>query len=276
MRTVRFGLSIPNFAEPRHLLDVARHADATGWDGFFLWDHVVVDPAAGPPISEPWTVLAAVAGVTDRVRIGTLVTPVARRRPWVLVRQVTAVDHLSGGRAVLGVGLGVPPEAEYAAVGESAAPRRHAALLDEGLQIIADAWTGEPVQHDGAHFHVTGVRFRPPPVQQPRPPIWVAAALPSFAGVRRAARWDGVAPIFSRGDEFRPVTPDEVRAIVVEGVACGAPDPWEVVVFTVSEDIEELREYEAAGATWLIEGPAPGDDWLDDALGMAKAGPPTW
>ena len=79
----------------------------------------------------------------------------------------------------------------------------------------------------------------------------------------------------AEGAEFRPVTPDEVRAIVAEGVAGGASASWDVVVFTVSEDPEELREYKAAGATWLIEGPAPGDDWLDDALGMAKAGPPT-
>src|SRR5688572_9965748 len=117
---MRFGLSIPNFAEPDRLLDVARAVDGNGWDGFFLWDHIVVDRQSPVPISEPWTVLAAAAMATSRVRLGTLVTPIARRRPWVLARQVTTVDHLSGGRAVLGVGLGVPPDAEYAALGEPA------------------------------------------------------------------------------------------------------------------------------------------------------------
>lgn len=272
---MRFGLSIPNFAEPHRLLEVARDADDAGWDGFFLWDHIVVERESPVPISEPWTVLAAAATATSRVRLGTLVTPLARRRPWVLARQVTTVDHLSGGRAVLGVGLGVPPEAEYAALGEPADPSGHAALLDEGLEVIAALWSGERVVHDGHRHHLDGVQFLPRPVQRPRIPIWSAASLPARAGVRRGARWDGIAPIFSDGEEFRPVTPEEVAAIVAEvGERREHRGSFDVAVWAVAPDAARRREYEEAGATWLIEGPAPGPGWLEDATAIATAGPP--
>ena len=273
---VRYGLSIPNFAEPARLVEVATTAEQNGWDGFFVWDHVLVDRNDPPPIREPWTVLAAAAMVTSRVRLGTLVTPVARRRPWVLARQVTTVDHLSNGRAVLGVGLGVPPDAEYLAFGESGEPRAHAALLDEGLSVIDALWSGEPVEHSGHAHHLHGVRFRPTPVQRPRVPIWVAAALPARAGVRRAARWDGVAPLFSQGDELRPVSPDEVKSIVEDiRELRGDLDAFDVVVWEVALEASLRAAYVEAGATWLIEGPAPGADWLDDAMLMATEGPPS-
>jgi alkanesulfonate monooxygenase SsuD/methylene tetrahydromethanopterin reductase-like flavin-dependent oxidoreductase (luciferase family) len=272
---MRYGISIPNFADPVQLVEVARVADASGWDGFFLWDHIVVDRSAPPPISEPWTVLAAAATATSRVRLGTMVTPVARRRPWVLARQVTTVDRLSGGRAVLGVGLGVPPAAEYATFGEPAEPRRHAELLDEGLEVMNALWSGEPVRHSGAEHEIDDARFLPRPVQQPRVPVWSAAALPARAGVRRAARWDGVAPIFADGEDLRPVDPSEVASIVDEITdRRAAGTPFDVVVWAIAPDAELRREYEQAGATWLIEGPAPGSAWLDDAMEIAGGGPP--
>ena len=271
---MRHGLSIPNFAEPDRLLAVARAAEANGWDGFFLWDHVLVERDRAVPVSEPWTVLAAAATATARVRLGTMVTPVARRRPWVLARQVTTVDHLSGGRAVLGVGLGVPPDVEYASFGESADPRAHAALLDEGLDVIAALWEGGPVTHDGPAHHLAGVRFAPRPVQRPRVPVWSACSLPARAGVRRAARWDGIVPIYATTTEFRPVHPEEVAGIVAEIGAGRDLAGFDVVVWAVAPDPARRTEYREAGATWLIEGPAPGDDWLDDAMAIATAGPP--
>jgi alkanesulfonate monooxygenase SsuD/methylene tetrahydromethanopterin reductase-like flavin-dependent oxidoreductase (luciferase family) len=274
---LRYGISIPNFAEPGALLDVAHLADERGWDGFFLWDHIVVDRHDPPPVSEPWTVLAAAATATARVRLGTMVTPVPRRRPWVLARQVTTVDHLSGGRAVLAVGLGVPPEEEYASLGEGDDPRQHGALLDEGLVVIDALWSGLAVRHEGEAHRISDVRFLPQPVQRPRVPIWCAASLPARAGVRRAARWDGVVPIFFNGDYPRPLTPSEV-ADVVEDVAARqggrTAAGYEVVVWAVAPDAGLRRDYEEAGATWLIEGPAPGPAWLDDARAIARAGPP--
>jgi alkanesulfonate monooxygenase SsuD/methylene tetrahydromethanopterin reductase-like flavin-dependent oxidoreductase (luciferase family) len=272
---MRYGLSVPNFADPVRLLDLARAADAAGWDGFFLWDHIVVDRANPPPISEPWTTLAAAAAATARVRLGTLVTPVPRRRPWVLARQVATVDHLSGGRAVLGVGLGVPPAEEYGALGESADQRRHGRLLDEGLAVIDGLWTGEPVDHQGEHFHLDGVRFLPRPVQRPRVPVWSAAILPPRAGIRRAARWDGIVPMHLDGDAVRPLAPDELAGVVADLERQQADDRRrDVVVWAIAPDADQRTRYEEAGATWLIEGPAPGPDWLDDAMEIATAGPP--
>ena len=275
-RAMRFGLSVPNFAEPDRLLDIARAAEASGWDGWFLWDHILVDREHPVALSEPWTVLAAAAIATSRIRLGTMVTPLARRRPWVLARQVTTVDHLSKGRAVLGVGLGVPPEAEYAPFGESSDPKHHAALVDEGLIVLDALWHGEPVTHRGPAFRLNGVQFAPRPVQRPRVPIWSACSLPARAGVRRAARWDGIVPIYATNNEFRPANPDEVAAAVADiGLARGTLDGFEVAVWTVADDPQTRAAYEQAGATWIIEGPAPGDDWLDDASGMASDGPPS-
>lgn len=272
---MRFGLSIPNFADPRRLLDVARAADVSGWDGFFLWDHIVVSRAEPVPVVEPWTVLAAAATATTRVRLGTLVTPLPRRRPWVLARQVTTVDHLSGGRAVLGVGLGVPPQEEYGALGEPADPKEHAMLLDEGLDVLGALWSGQRVEHHGERHRLDGVTFLPAPVQRPRVPIWTATSLPARAGLRRAARWDGVAPIYSDGSVLRPVTPDEVASVVAEiGQRRGQKEPFDVVVWVGEHDAATQRAYEDAGATWLVEGPAPGPEWLESAIALASSGPP--
>ena len=272
---MRFGLSVPNFAEPERLLDIARAAEASRWDGWFLWDHILVDREHPVPVSEPWTVLAAAAVVTSRIRLGTMVTPLARRRPWVLARQVTTVDHLSNGRAVLGVGLGVPPEAEYAPFGESPDPKHHAALVDEGLTVLDALWQGEPVTHRGPAFRLDGVQFAPRPVQRPRVPIWSACSLPARAGARRAASWDGIVPIYATESEFRPASPDDVADVVAEiANTRGTLDGFDVAVWTVADDHRTRAAYEQAGATWIIEGPASGDDWLDDAFGMASDGPP--
>jgi alkanesulfonate monooxygenase SsuD/methylene tetrahydromethanopterin reductase-like flavin-dependent oxidoreductase (luciferase family) len=213
--------------------------------------------------------------VTSRVRLGTMVTPVARRRPWVLARQVATVDHLSAGRAVLGVGLGIPADLEYGALGEPVEAALHAARLDEGLAVIDRLWSGERVTHAGPHYRVDDLVFRPAPIQRPRVPIWSAAALPARAGVRRAARWDGVAPIYIDGNDLRPVTPDEVAGVVAEVRELRPADaPFDVVVWAVAPDEPLRRAYAEAGATWLIEGPAQVPDWIGDAVRIAAAGPP--
>jgi len=271
---VHYGLSIPNFAEPGRLLEVAEAAETGGWDGFFLWDHIVVDRRQPPPISEPWTVLAAAAVRTSRIRLGTMVTPVPRRRPWVLARQVVTVDHLSGGRAILGAGLGVPPAAEYATFGERADPNHHAELLDEGLAVIDGLWSGSPATFDGAHLGHEEVRFLPPPVQRPRVPVWVAASLPARAGVRRGARWDGIAPIFQQGGVTRGLTPEEVAGVVAEiDTLRGDLDGFDVAVLSIDLSPVVCAALGEAGATWIIAGPDPAR-FLDDALEMAAADPP--
>ncbi len=148
-------------------------------------------------------------------------------------------------------------------------------MLDEGLTVLDGLWTGDPVTHHGPAFDLDGVQFAPRPVQRPRVPIWSACSLPARAGVRRAARWDGIAPIYASPNEFRPVSPDEVAAVVAEIAAIrGTLDDYDVAVWTVADDVETQAEYERAGTTWIIEGPAPGDNWIDDAIDMASNGPP--
>jgi alkanesulfonate monooxygenase SsuD/methylene tetrahydromethanopterin reductase-like flavin-dependent oxidoreductase (luciferase family) len=192
----------------------------------------------------------------------------------VLARQVATVDHLSGGRAILGVGLGVPPDAEYATFGESTDPVTRANLLDEGMRIIDGLWSGAPTSFTGTQLNVEEVTFLPPPIQQPRVPVWVAASLPARAGVRRAARWDGVAPIFSEGDDFRPVTPEEVAGMVDEIRARrGDLNGFDVVVFSIDLSPPAIAALEQAGATWIIGGPDP-SRFLADAMEMAAEGPP--
>jgi hypothetical protein len=204
---MRFGLHLPNFevgGDPHALADLAAQAEAAGWDGFFLWDHILGDPAWRTPMLDPWIALAAVASATSRLRLGALVTAVPRRRPWQLARETATLDLLSGGRLVVGVGLGNPPGAEFEHFGEDGDARRRARRLDEGLVILNGLWSGEPFGFNGEEYRMRETVFLPTPVQRPRPPIWVAAHWPARAPLRRAARWDGVFPEHADGRRLSP------------------------------------------------------------------------
>jgi alkanesulfonate monooxygenase SsuD/methylene tetrahydromethanopterin reductase-like flavin-dependent oxidoreductase (luciferase family) len=218
-------------------------------------------------MADPWVALAAVALRTSRIRIGTLVTPLARRRPWKLARETVTLDRLSGGRLVLGVGLGDPVEWEFGWFGEPTAPGQRAELLDESLAILAGLWTGELFSFHGKHHVLHEVRFQPRPVHGSIP-IWVGGWWPHKPPLRRAARWDGMAPITSGG----ALTPDELGeayAYVRDHRPAGAT-AFDVVVTgaTEPEDREaagtQVAEYAARGATWWVEDCSPwrfGADW---------------
>ena len=236
--SARHGIFLAPFdelCEPALVAELAARAEQAGWDGFFVWDHVEYR-APVRAVADPWVTLAAVAVATERVTIGTLVTPLARRRPHQLARETATLDHLSGGRLVLGAGLGSEntPEFDPARFGEEGDPKARARLLDDGLERVAAYWDGE---------------FLPRPVQQPRIPVWIASRWPSRRPLRRAARWDGMFPIelpgpaelaelVAEAQELRTVSaPFEV---VVENPAGTDPGPW----------IE-------AGATWCLTGFGP-------------------
>src|SRR2546428_86232 len=185
---MRYGICLANagtYSDPRAAVRVARAAEEAGWDGLFLWDHLAF--VWGPPAADPWVTLAAIASSTATLRIGTAVTPVARRRPQVLAQQVAALDVLSGGRVICGAGLG-GVVSEFAKFGEPTEAKLRAAKLDEGLDLLRRYWTGEEVTHHGEHYTVEGVRLAPTPLQE-RLPIWIRGNRP--ASLRRAARWDG-------------------------------------------------------------------------------------
>jgi alkanesulfonate monooxygenase SsuD/methylene tetrahydromethanopterin reductase-like flavin-dependent oxidoreductase (luciferase family) len=258
-------VSIPPFTDAARVVGWARRAEETGWDGVFLWDHVQWMPGVAP--LDPWVVLGAVAQVTGRVRLGTMVTPLSRRRPHVVAKQLTTLDHLSGGRAVLGVGLGEPVDRDFADLGEEADPRVRAAMLDEALAVLDGLMRG-PVEHSGEHYRVTA-DLHPRPLQRPRPPVWVAGVAPHRRPLARARRWDGVVPI----GRDAVLTPDELAAyLTTDGEP--APAGWDVVVHPKPGVPEQ--EYADAGATWLIRSVFPAHEgWeteLDDVVGSAPGG----
>jgi alkanesulfonate monooxygenase SsuD/methylene tetrahydromethanopterin reductase-like flavin-dependent oxidoreductase (luciferase family) len=273
---MRFGLHLPNFGvggDPQTLADFAAQAEAAGWDGFFVWDHILGNPEWRTPMIDPWIALTAVACATSRLRLGALVTAVPRRRPWHLARETATLDVLSGGRLVVGVGLGNPPGAEFEHFGEDGDARRRARRLDDGLAILNGLWSGEPFAFDGDEYRMRETIFLPTPVQRPRPPIWVAAHWPARAPVRRAARWDGVFPEHADGRRLSPLDLAELLQYVRQH-RDGA-DPFEVVVAGRLDHVAdgELAAYEAAGLTWWLEAVMPNDSMTDVPRRIA-AGPP--
>jgi len=269
---MRFGLHVPQLGalgEPRALLELAQHAERVGWDGVFLWDHLM--HAGDLPACDPWVALGAIAAVTERIRLGPLVTPLPRRRPWKVAREAATLDRLSRGRAVLGVGIGTDRYREFSAFHEDATDDRgRAARLDEALTVITELWRGERVHHEGAHWTVDDVLQIPIPQQTPRVPIWCAAIWPHLAPVRRAARWDGVVPVGR-------LTPDEARALLAEvRQHRTSDDPFDLVLPSAAATTTALDDYAAAGVTWWLQSLARGADrerlWADVDAGPPRGG----
>jgi alkanesulfonate monooxygenase SsuD/methylene tetrahydromethanopterin reductase-like flavin-dependent oxidoreductase (luciferase family) len=225
-----FVAPFDDLADAKLLAELAQRAEAAGLDGFFLWDHIDYRPPV-KAVADPWVCMAAIAYATERVRIGPLVTPPARRRIQKLARETVTLDRLSDGRLIFGAGLGGDKSGEFSNFGDETDPKERAKLLDDGLAQLARYWDGE---------------FEPRPVQTPRIPVWLAARWPNRRPVRRALEWDGVFPIDLPGpDELAQLT-EEVRAerpdvdsfdIVVTNPADVDPAPWE-----------------QAGATWYLTG----------------------
>jgi alkanesulfonate monooxygenase SsuD/methylene tetrahydromethanopterin reductase-like flavin-dependent oxidoreductase (luciferase family) len=183
---MRYGFVIPT-GDPRTIADLARQLEEHGWDGAFYWDGIALDSQwdnVGGHVYDPWVVMAAMAMRTEQVRLGAIVTPPSRRRPWKLARETMTLDHLSGGRLVVPVGLGAINT--FGDVGEVIDRKVRAAMLDESLEILTRLWSGEPFSFSGEHYQVGEMAFRPAPVQRPRPPIWVVAAWPRPRSMARA------------------------------------------------------------------------------------------
>src|SRR5579875_1504074 len=244
---MRYGVFLPPFdelADAEWLADLAGHAEAAGWDGVFLWDHIAYRSPV-QAVADPWIALAAMAARTERIRIGPMVTPLPRRRPVVMARQTATLDRLSNGRLVLGVGIGGDNSREFSGTGEVVDDRIRGAMLDESLDVLTAAWSGEPVEHHGRHYAVDGLRFLPIPAQQPRPPVWVAGRYGNPAPLRRAARWDGVFPI--------DMTVPEDLAAVVEAVRRqGAAVGGSYDVVAAGAPGSDPRPWAGAGATWWL------------------------
>ncbi len=261
---MRYSINLPNFgdfADPRAVETVAVAAEEAGWDGLFVWDHVVHDKShrRGQPFGDPWILLTAAALATSRLRLGTLLTPVARRRPEQLARQVATLDALSGGRMIFATGLGGPIEDEYGSFGDTTDPVVLAERLDEGLELLRRYWAGEAVDHRGRHYEVRDVTLLPATVQRPHPPIWVGGYWPKRRPMRRAAHWDGAVPLFetARHGQIPPL--DQVRDLVAYVRRHRAEGrPFEIVLGgktpgDPAEASEIVAPLASAGATWWDE-----------------------
>lgn len=265
---VQFGVTLPIFdglADPRVLGDLAAAAEARAWDGIFVWDHVYYR-APARAATDPWVAIATMATRTQSIRLGPMVTPLARRRPHVVARQVVALDHLSNGRMTFGVGLGLDASGgEFERFGEETDDKRRARVFDEALELFVALTSGEHVDHRGDHFRATDVTFLPRPVQD-RVPIWVAARWPNRRPLDRAARYDGLFII--------EVEPRDLPA-AVELVSQRRPSGmagYDVVVDAPPHtDPEPWRR---AGATWMLTTFDPFETSPDAVHDVIETGPP--
>jgi alkanesulfonate monooxygenase SsuD/methylene tetrahydromethanopterin reductase-like flavin-dependent oxidoreductase (luciferase family) len=256
---VKHGLFLPpfgEFASPRRVADLAAGAEQAGWDGLFLWDHILAAP--GVAVADTWTTMAAIAMATTGLRFGALVTPLARRRPWVLARQIATLDQLSGGRLTVGVGLGDDGWREFSAFGEEVSPTGRAELLDESLELLVRFLAGNEVSFRGARFVIDSGPLLPRPVQDPVP-IWAAVRWPNSKPLARAAALQGCFPMFPADAEVL-VAPSasDLAALRAKLTSLGAPRSHDLVVSIsvdklATADWDQVAQAMAGeGVTWLL------------------------
>lgn len=250
---MKFGFVFP-FGDANTAGELAELAENSGWDGFFVWE-----PIWG---FDAWILLAAAAMRTTRIRLGTMISPLSRLRPWKLASETVTLDHLSAGRLILSVGLGAV-DTGFSEFGEETDRRTRAELVDEGLEILTGLWRGQPFSYDGKHYHVRPVDFFPPPapVQKPRIPIWVIGAWPRMKSMRRVLHYDGILPNKLLPDgNHTPIRPEDVEQMKAWIEAHRKSEtPFEIVVegSTPVNSKVEIRKtvlpWLNAGATWWIE-----------------------
>jgi hypothetical protein len=265
--SVTFGAVGPG-RDPQGLGELARMAEDCGWDAVFLEDYLVYQGDSSQPTYDPWICLAAMATATSTIRLGTTVTPVPRRRPWKLAAEAVALDHLSGGRLILGVGIGDPGDPFLRGVGEPSEPHVLAEKLDESLEIIDALWTGEPVSYAGKHYRLDGVQLTGRPIQRPRIPIWVGGNLLVPAVRRRILRWDGSCAYKGTTDDPQQITAADVRVLLREV----ASDRGSTDGFDFKASGGKPADFADSGATWWGRWIPPGA--LADAHEILRAGPP--
>ncbi len=260
---MKFGVDVPNFGpygDAQVLADLARAAEQAGWDGFFIWDQITT----GNPqnVADVQVALTAIALATQRIRFGAMITPLARRRPFKYARESAALDRLSNGRLICGVGLGGSKD-EFDDLNEASDPKVLAALLDEGLTIVNGLWTGKPFSFHGMHHRVEQAQFLPTPVQSPRIPIWVAGTWAIKAPFRRAARWDGVFPLW-RDQRFDNMMPADEFPKLIDFIqsqrTTDAPFDvahWGITPGDADQAAGVVQPYADAGVTWWMENVSP-------------------
>ncbi len=275
---MKFGF-VASSGSTQQTLDMAVAAEEAGWDGFFTWDCISIGTMDA---YDPWALLGAIAVRTQTMTLGAMVFPLSRRRPWKVAREALTVDHLSNGRLVMPVGLGVLDDGGFSRVSDEVTDRKlRAERLDETLEILELAWRGEPFSYEGKHHTVKDLVFQPVPVQKPRIPIWVVAPWPAPRSMNRAIRWDGVVPSL-RESPFEPLKSSDVADIAAWiREHRNADGPFEIVLEGMSPDDDpkaataKLAPLAEAGATWWIESRWEAPHNAPEALlERIKQGPP--
>jgi alkanesulfonate monooxygenase SsuD/methylene tetrahydromethanopterin reductase-like flavin-dependent oxidoreductase (luciferase family) len=266
IEVVPFG----QFGDPKVMMQVARAAEEAGWEGIWVWDHILFPYGVG----DPWVILSAVAASTEKLKIITGVAPLPRYHIHVLARILTSLDILSNGRVIFGTGLGI--DCEFAQVGEPGDPRIRASMLDEGLSVLTRLWSGGPVTYKGTHYTIEDVTLIPTPVQT-RVPIWIGGE--SKTALRRAAMWDGwiIGTINEKCEIIR--SPKKLaEEIIYIRKHRKSDEPFDVAIDGVSKpdekDRELVRQYEEAGAKWWFEGIFGLRGSKEEMLNRIEAGPP--
>lgn len=287
---MNFGIVLPNWIvgpDTEHLIDFAIVAEESGWDGVFLADHLAFphEDYEGPDnmdFHDPWITMAGIATQTTNVTMASWITPIPRRQPWQVARNLATVDRLSGGRVILGTGLG-HPATNYTPFGRTADPTILADRYDEALTVIDGLWSGDPYTHDGEHFTIDNVVMLPTPQQEPRIPIVAGGVWPKQGPIRRGARWDGIVPHWA-GDGVVPADGDVEPAAIVEELLYyyhEHSDGRDLIMLPLdppgkSTDYEHIcRE---RGATWLYSRELRGREYVgnpDAALSYIREGPPS-
>jgi alkanesulfonate monooxygenase SsuD/methylene tetrahydromethanopterin reductase-like flavin-dependent oxidoreductase (luciferase family) len=265
---MRFAIYVPcygdTYGDPEVLCSLAVEAEAAGWDGFFMWDHVVAEPL----VADPWVTLGAVAARTSSIRLGPMITPVPRRRPWKLALEASTLQRLSGGRLVLGVGMGVPRD--FTSFGEPSDARSRAARMTEGVEVVQKLLSGAAVEHHGSVFDVSGVRFAPVEV-----PVWTSGIWPRKVPFLAAAHASGLFPIIQDGSGgFAVASAEQAARMKADFVAAGGPVDGDLAIWGggARPSASAVSEYADAGATWLLL-----DGWkasLSELRSYISAGPP--
>lgn len=264
---MKYGFIFPG-GDARTAADFAHEAEASEWDGFFVWE-----PVWGV---DAWVTLAAAAMRTKKIRLGTMVTPVSRRRPWKLASETATLDHLSKGRLILSVGLGAI-DTGFIQFGEETDRKIRAELLDEGLDIVTGLWQGQPFTYNGKHYHVKETNFAmpPPPLQKPRIPIWVVGAWGREKSMQRVLRYDGILPTMLNADgEHMKLKPGDVRALkTYVDDKRELATPFDIVIEGMTPGLNRrkasamVKPFAEAGATWWMEA-----DWaLADRVWTTRA-----
>lgn len=266
-----FLANVGEYADAELLVDWGVEAENAGWDGVFFADHLHYRNEIG--FLDPWIILSGLATRTTSITLGSWITAVPRRLPWQLARELATLDHLSGGRVILGAGLGAPPE-DYTDYGIEYDPVTLATRLDESLDVIDGLWSDGPFSYDGEVFTITDVDLRPKPVQSPRIPIVLGGRWPAKKPLQRGARWDGIMPIAPESPY--QLSPEDLRGCVeyYHSVSTGAPGEIFVVYSGVGSRDEFVTDCSELGVTWILESVTPDSGSKAENVERIREGPP--